>query len=119
MELKQEKMPGLRQSDDQENIWNNILTTANQENIQGLPPQVGSSEGNNWWVFVLPPSVEWKNHPFPFCGKAGMLVSFVPEYKVPWRAVSQFGFSHQQTLRQKFEWNALFGSTCQEALVRQ
>ena len=30
-------MPGLRQSDDQENILNNILTTANQENIQGLP----------------------------------------------------------------------------------
>lgn len=58
MKLKQEKMPGLRQSDDQENIWNNILTTANQENIQGLPPQVGSAEENNWWVFVLPRSVE-------------------------------------------------------------
>ena len=48
MKLKQEKMPGLRQSDDQENIWNNTLTTANQENIQGLPPQVGSAEENNW-----------------------------------------------------------------------
>lgn len=51
-------MPGLRQSDDQEDIWNNILTTANQENIQGLPLQVSSSEENNWWVFVLPLSAE-------------------------------------------------------------
>lgn len=83
MKLKQEKMPGLRQSDDQENIWNNILTTANQENIQGLPPQVSSSEENNWWVFVLPLSAERNHHPFPFCGQAGMLVSSVPEYKVP------------------------------------
>ena len=37
MKLKQEKIPGLRKSDDQENLWNNILTTVNHENIQGPP----------------------------------------------------------------------------------
>lgn len=33
MKLKQKKMPGLRKFDDEENLWTNILSTVNWENI--------------------------------------------------------------------------------------